>query len=1364
MSLRTALAFAGGAIGAIVGGPAGARWGFMIGSTIGSLVDPQTIQGPKIGEIANQTAQEGGPRPIVFVRSPPMPGNVIDQSDVRIVKKKSGGKGGPKTVTEQAFRTYAIGVCEGPISGFRRIWRNNVLVYDNSEDPQVDADANAAFLTKARFFLGTFDQDASPDLEAIHGAGTTPSYRGTAYMVMADEDLTDLRGAIPQWIFEVASGCVLERVVFTETGVWNRPEGVTNINLFMVGPGGVGRGNFGTSTAAAGAPGGGGEVFYEVGVDVSAADQWRMIVDRSDLVPGGAANSPTRFGHGDPSVGTFVEIRNAKVGGQAYPVDDPDGSGASGAGGGRAIFINAADPPTHPDRYIDHQAFTDPGAATVPGQFPGGASTFIAFPNPHTAPYTDFGAVSGGGGGAGSAGQDATSAGPGRGGDGKYMGHIVGDDLGEGGFFGGGGGGAAAACLYNEDLGPQIAQGAVGGLGGGGNGAGTGFTLVGGVTVGMPGTGGGGGGYNLASYGSFVPGGSGVGVILYCPSGANNLSLKDTIIQICARAGLPSSLVDVSLLPDVNLNGLAVTNQYTAGEILRTLGQAYLFDPSPRDGKVWFIPRGGDHVATITIDDLVDEDDEEEDDRRDDSISVPRVLHLNYWDTAGGLATSQQSSERSGDRRSVGETSIQTSVLMTADQAAQNVVVNHKVLAENQRGSVNLTLPDKWIGLRIADPIIAEVGDANRRLMIQKMSILDGYQKYEATYDRQSAYTSNVEGIPAVPQTPPPTSNVGPTLIIPLDIPLLRDSDDTADLSYYVAVAGISPAWSGALIEISYDGGANYIDSQEATASSTIGNLKDELPDHPKEFPDTVHSFSVAMATPDSELEDTDLAGMQNRKNLAAIGSPSLGWELVNFANVEETTADEWLISYLLRGRKDTETRLHNAGEYIVMLDRSILGFVPSAVTDLNRTLTFRATSLGAPVETGTVVSMFYTGKSQTERHVGYLSGRFDGDNLIIEWQGVARLGGGGSVAHGSQFNGYRVTFDDGVNPPIVVDTDNQTVTQDVSTLGDDITVTVVQLNNLTGEGPPSYWPEAPDTTGGGGSEEIPQAYLWTLGGETPFGIGGILVNKMIFDDADPQYYIDMRYIVTAGLDYSLHYYPPDAVDIDDREAVLAIGDQVWGITRHPTDPERIYWSDGTTAYYANVREHVGGGSPVIAAIAPFYSGIHYDGGELLCFHYLDPSDNFVSVLDPDTMVQTRELALGSILPFKYVSGTDASAPNSLWICTYGDTLVRIDRTTGVIDKTISTERRPLGGLIVGDFIYVYCEGGSGGVYAFGVHKYRISTETLVDTFLNPEDMLEYIGQESNALVVDAPYISVAWGAGHKVFDTVTETYLADAP
>lgn len=168
-----------------------------------------SVPGQKLGEIAAQTAKEGEPRLIVWGTVRPIGGNLVAvQEPPRIERRKhkSGGKGGgggSSTTTEHPHRTYAVGICEGPITGIRRVWRNNKLVYDGRPGSTWGAKNNGVFLRKARFFLGGYDQMPSADLEKIFGVGNVPAMRGTAYMVMADEDLSDMGGAVPQWLFEV---------------------------------------------------------------------------------------------------------------------------------------------------------------------------------------------------------------------------------------------------------------------------------------------------------------------------------------------------------------------------------------------------------------------------------------------------------------------------------------------------------------------------------------------------------------------------------------------------------------------------------------------------------------------------------------------------------------------------------------------------------------------------------------------------------------------------------------------------------------------------------------------------------------------------------------------------------------------------------------------------------------------------------------------------------------------------------------------------------------------------------------------------------------------------------------------------------
>lgn len=220
MAVRQILGAVGAVVGFWLGGPAGAQYGWMIGSAIGSIADPQILRGPTLGDLAQQTSQEGIPRPMVFGMSPPMAGNIIASGQPKKKKtRKSQGKGGPKVETEHVLRTYAIGICEGPVTRLVRVWRNGELVYVNQGVDEMNfnnyagldilqivlrvVSSNAKVRQRAKFYPGTFSQDPDPSLEEEFGVGNVPAHRGTAYIVVTNDDLTDQRGAIPQFMFQV---------------------------------------------------------------------------------------------------------------------------------------------------------------------------------------------------------------------------------------------------------------------------------------------------------------------------------------------------------------------------------------------------------------------------------------------------------------------------------------------------------------------------------------------------------------------------------------------------------------------------------------------------------------------------------------------------------------------------------------------------------------------------------------------------------------------------------------------------------------------------------------------------------------------------------------------------------------------------------------------------------------------------------------------------------------------------------------------------------------------------------------------------------------------------------------------------------
>src|ERR1700743_1255107 len=359
-------------------------------------------------------------------------------------------------------------------------------------------------------------------------------------------------------------------------------------------------------------------------------------------------------------------------------------------------------------------------------------------------------------------------------------------------------------------------------------------------------------------------------------NGLCTYSLQSIVYEIAIRAGMDPRMVDVTMLSGINVRGFTITNLYAAYGAIQSLSSIFLFDPSNSDGVVRFVPRGMDTVSTITEDDMIVTSDDsldtiEDNSQRSDSIQIPRVLHLNYYDVDGGSATDQQNSERPGDWRATGEQSLQTTVILSADEAKRAVAINHKMMIEDQKSQLQFTLSDKWLALVVADNVFVQYQGKTRRARIVEVDMDDGQQTYKLLQDRQSAYVSNLQGYPASPQTTPPNRVVGLTTVEPIDIHIIDDGDDY--LGCYIAASGASSAWVGAQIDVSLDGGATFINSFNVTRSSAMGQSVGNITDTPMDVLDDINTIVVQLLSPDDELEQISMAGLLNKGNLAIIGN-----------------------------------------------------------------------------------------------------------------------------------------------------------------------------------------------------------------------------------------------------------------------------------------------------------------------------------------------------------------------------------------------------------------------------------------------------------------------------------------------------------
>ena len=195
------LAAAGSALGGAVGGSFAGIGAMALGKAAGAIVGQALdqrllgagsapVETGRVERFRVMGSSEGAPLARVFGRNRVAGQMIWSSRFLESVHSESvGGKGGGgASVREYSYSvSLAIALCEGEVSRIGRIWA----------DGQVIEQKGLTF----RLHRGTEDQLPDPLIEAFEGVA--PAYRGTAYVVIENLDLTPYGNRIPQFNFEV---------------------------------------------------------------------------------------------------------------------------------------------------------------------------------------------------------------------------------------------------------------------------------------------------------------------------------------------------------------------------------------------------------------------------------------------------------------------------------------------------------------------------------------------------------------------------------------------------------------------------------------------------------------------------------------------------------------------------------------------------------------------------------------------------------------------------------------------------------------------------------------------------------------------------------------------------------------------------------------------------------------------------------------------------------------------------------------------------------------------------------------------------------------------------------------------------------
>ena len=967
----------GGIVGFIVGGPAGALKGIYVGATIGGVIDPPkgpTIRGPRLDDLSVQTATYGAFIPRVYGTTA-IHGNVFwVQGDSLIEVKKetdSGGKGGPTQTTEtfEYFATFAVGLCEGPIEGVRRIWIGGQLWYEAGQDastivipgdpPSTIAEKTARLVANVivsndnannfTLYKGDDTQLADPLMQADKGAANVPAYRGLAYIVFDRLPLANysnsLMGAQVKVEVVRAKTSSYGLSAMGSTAVSADPRAMVAVNHYLYAScSGLGRlqcvdiGNPLMPTAVSTVTTGvypGAMAYYDGYIYVACNTSNLLQVFSLDI-----PESPVLVG----SVPTAAESKGVAVNWPYVYVSTKGGSSDL-----IQVFNATSQPPFH--------------VTSVP-----------ATAEPHAIAYSDgyvfltsitgnllsiFQTVDGIPVFLSSIGISAACYAMVVSGSFAYVASYTSGLL---------------QCIDVSNPAAPVIVGSAGGLNDTNSlSYNAGFVFSASQTTGhikavdvrnpaapvIVAT--------LATSGSPHQTIFAGGVLWLCDTSYDTVesylwqgdilaSVSGTLSSIVSSECLKSKLllsadIDTSELNDT-VRGYRIGALGAIRSGLDPLRAAWPFDVVQSGYKIKFKKRGGASVATITAGELDahaagDAPGISITDSREMDLILPYKVGVKYLDTTREYDTNEQYAERL-NTDAVNESSVDLPIVFTASEAAgkaETLLYMYWL----ERYDVAFKLPPSYAYLEPGDVITIEATHATYSLRLTSVNHTpDGRLECQAKYSSASIYTPAAQGSEG--------ESVGATLTLAgpsayqlLDIPMLRDVDNVS--GFPVAMTGYLAGWPGGVLFRSEDAGETWLDLAGFVSPGTVmGYATNTLAAHGGTVYDFASTLTVRLYQ--GTLSSVTEAQLFAAQNWFAYGKDGR-WEIIAARTATLQGDGSYILRDFLRGQLGTEwaTGLHAANDSFVRLNAADLEFVNVNASTIGSERHYRGITAGKSLD-----------------------------------------------------------------------------------------------------------------------------------------------------------------------------------------------------------------------------------------------------------------------------------------------------------------------------------------------------------------------------------------------------------------------------
>lgn len=1037
----------GGAVGFFVGGPMGAVYGTQIGMSVGGYLDPPkgpTMEGPRLSDLSVQTSTYGASIARTY-GTIAVSGNMfwLENNKLKEVvkKEKSGGKGGGSSVTTKTytyFATFAVGLCEGPIAGVKRIWVGNDLFYDSSATELKTILASGKASSGFSLYLGTDDQLPDARMQAEMGAENCPAYRGLSYIVFKDLPLEKYGNSL------LAAPIKVELVNLVVSAPKVVSESQTAIDTLNFG-GTNARSKNGISTYSVVRGGGAYQLMrYESG---NIEHRLEAILPAAfpalQVLPGAFDGAEHCFR--SHSLATVTSDHKIAIGniGESKIYNCGNVAPVLAAQYGGDVYAVSVDPSTGYHKLTRIAAGGNADLLTVPMATTtargivateNGPITWRATPSVEMEVF-DNNLISGGVISTGYVAADVYS--PATYADGYlYICRQIPSSL------------SATLEIAKIDVSDGSHETFVSTSSLAWSSTNT-FNLQ----------------YSLRLVDSvlFLSGRAGgymreIASVMVKPA-SQLVPLSHVLSQEIKRSGsITDSDIDVSLITD-SLQGFKVATTSPVRNATEPLRATWPFDMIQSGYKLKAIPRGRPVSATIPDSDFVQG--VELTVTREMDEQIPKAVRCTYLDPSRNYDVNQQSAERAVGA-AVGVSTLELPIVMGDAQAAQVCEkLLHVYLLE--RYQYEFGLPNSYLGLEPGDVVTLQTDEVEYEARLITVNYnSDGTLKCSARANSAATYISAAEGVVGQQQESY-IPYYGASVAALLDVPVI---DDTIQNQYgYIAgMSGYYSDWPSGSLLSSADAGLTWKTLQAFDGKASFGLCAGTLSAHDGRVIQVGGSLVVTLFG--GQLESVTESQMLNGENMAAYGVNGR-WEILRFQNATLNGDGSYTVSRLWRGDKGTEwaTGLHQANDLFVLLDDPQLEFLTTSAFDIGVEKTFRAVTSGASSDDAYDFKFTYGGANlKPLSGVAPLGVR--SPDLSITWKRRTRLSGGWrdgvDVPVGESSEQYEI---DVMNASAVVRTISTTTTSaiyttaqqtaDFGTIPATVTLRIYQMSEAVGRGYP---------------------------------------------------------------------------------------------------------------------------------------------------------------------------------------------------------------------------------------------------------------------------------------------------------------------